>query len=660
MKVKNWHHSGLQYGTAIATSLLVIFTFIQHGNAQSPTSILHLNENQSEYLIGRHLEYLEDPGKSLTIEQVSSPAYSAKFQPSQVNILNFGLKDSSYWVRFTVFNDARPKQEWLLELARPSMNTVSFYTPQPEGSFSNIVTGYVHGFSTRELPYENFVFRLEVPSGQQQTYYLHLQDMALSLPLRIWANQAYLIHAQRSNIKSSLLFGALLALLIYHLLRACLVREPGAIYFICFQLCHLVLLTSIQGYNIHYLRHIPSTVNQFIIPLSITLSVSFQLLFTLKFLHQAPIPGGLSHFGRALVVILMVLSATTFFFGARTLVLILPLVILTYSFSFFYVLLAVLRKYLPARYYLASWSVYLLLSLVAAFHFLGWITFERFTPEYAIQLGSVFMITVQSLALADRVNFFKQENIKVYEKLVHEQNEKLNLQYQLNFTLEEARQELEKRISQRLDELYELNLVLSNEIIKRQHTESELKVLASTDALTGLPNRRHFFELAYKQFAEARRYQRPISIVIIDIDWFKLVNDIHGHLIGDEALKLMSFLIRQVVRESDLAARFGGEEFILLLPETDLIGAHALAERMRTLTESSAFSFEENLIKFTISLGISCRDVFWGNAETLDQLVSQADQALYKAKIRGRNRVMNFERDVFLPLNNLDDSSFTE
>jgi diguanylate cyclase (GGDEF)-like protein len=257
----------------------------------------------------------------------------------------------------------------------------------------------------------------------------------------------------------------------------------------------------------------------------------------------------------------------------------------------------------------------------------------------------VYLVIFQSFALADRIHYYKQEHLNAQNSLILQQKETLGLKDELNTTLENARMELEDRVAMRTRELIELNTQLSEEIAERKNAENELKHLASIDYLTGLFNRRHFFELASQEFVKSIRYHRPLSVVIFDIDIFKQVNDTHGHLVGDQALAHIGKLILEIKREADIPARYGGEEFIILLPETDCASAQIFAERLRQWVEDSPAPCSSNSIHLTISVGVSGKDR-GENTESLDHLISQADEALYKAKRAGRNRVICHQNDL--------------
>jgi diguanylate cyclase (GGDEF)-like protein/PAS domain S-box-containing protein len=166
---------------------------------------------------------------------------------------------------------------------------------------------------------------------------------------------------------------------------------------------------------------------------------------------------------------------------------------------------------------------------------------------------------------------------------------------------------------------------------------SEVQELATTDPLTGLWNRRHFFDLTERECLRARRYRHPFSVVMLDIDHFKQVNDTYGHAVGDQVLKQAAAQCRRVLRKVDIVARYGGEEMIMMLPETSLEGAHMLAERVRNDLETP-IETECGPLAITASLGVACH--YPGDRITLEQLIDRADQCLYAAKQGGRNRVI--------------------
>ncbi|GAB2558902.1 GGDEF domain-containing protein [Rhodanobacter koreensis] len=166
-------------------------------------------------------------------------------------------------------------------------------------------------------------------------------------------------------------------------------------------------------------------------------------------------------------------------------------------------------------------------------------------------------------------------------------------------------------------------------------TERKLRELATKDALTGLSNRRHLLDLAQQEIARARRSIEEVSLILVDIDDFKLINDGHGHDAGDQVLVHASQLFRGICRAQDTVARWGGEEFLFLLPATGQDAVREFAERVRVTIAETRLEHAGESIRFSLSLGVATL----AGSESLDDAISRADSALYRSKTEGRNRV---------------------
>jgi diguanylate cyclase (GGDEF)-like protein len=167
-----------------------------------------------------------------------------------------------------------------------------------------------------------------------------------------------------------------------------------------------------------------------------------------------------------------------------------------------------------------------------------------------------------------------------------------------------------------------------------------LEQLACFDGMTGLNNRRHFLVLAGNEWSRFKRYGRPLALLMIDIDQFKSVNDTYGHDVGDDVIKSVAAALQKHKRTSDIVGRLGGEEFALVLPEATLDSAVTAAERLRHLVAGCTIAVEGRSIAVTVSIGASvCR----ADTAGIDELIKEADIALYEAKRSGRNRVCPFE-----------------
>lgn len=175
------------------------------------------------------------------------------------------------------------------------------------------------------------------------------------------------------------------------------------------------------------------------------------------------------------------------------------------------------------------------------------------------------------------------------------------------------------------------------DITARKEYEKKLTELATTDALTGLPNRRHFLELSGKELKKTARYQNMLSLLMFDIDHFKKINDTYGHDGGDMVLRTVADEMRKVFRETDILGRLGGEEFAVTMPETDLVSAGQAAERFRSAMMAARIKAGIHPITLTVSVGVV--DVR-KDTNDISQMIKKADDLLYEAKRSGRNKVV--------------------
>lgn len=190
-------------------------------------------------------------------------------------------------------------------------------------------------------------------------------------------------------------------------------------------------------------------------------------------------------------------------------------------------------------------------------------------------------------------------------------------------------------------EIYQLkNMALQREIDERKQVQARLEQLANTDELTGLLNRRRFFADVGQYFERAQRCQKPLSILEFDIDNFKQINDTCGHMVGDQVLRVVARRALENIRREDVVARFGGDEFLILLPDAGITLAYRAAERLRKSIVSQPVAIENRLLHLTISIGVASTE--GGTCYTLGDLLKYADQALYSAKQAGRDQVVMY------------------
>jgi diguanylate cyclase (GGDEF)-like protein len=268
--------------------------------------------------------------------------------------------------------------------------------------------------------------------------------------------------------------------------------------------------------------------------------------------------------------------------------------------------------------------------------------FQSAESVNSLQLRSVMCVpliargnTLGAIYIENRSeeNLFTDENLKPLEYFAA----------QAAISIENAilNDELEARVAIRTAELNRINELLRAEIEERKRIEQQLHQLATTDPLTGALNRRHFFELVEQEFDRSQRYGRQISIILVDLDHFKEINDSHGHIAGDQLLQAVANRFTQSLRQMDIFGRYGGDEFVVLLPETNIEQAKLAAERLHKNVTSKAVETSRGSIPLEISIGVASLV----NTDDMEKLLIKTDQALYKAKAEGRNRVVVFEEE---------------
>jgi len=201
-----------------------------------------------------------------------------------------------------------------------------------------------------------------------------------------------------------------------------------------------------------------------------------------------------------------------------------------------------------------------------------------------------------------------------------------------------SRSMLQLSASYRQIKAHERDLARQNELLSQQ--KHQLHLAATTDQLTGVYNRAFLMDHLDREFANSRRHGHPFTCLLIDIDLFKSINDLHGHLVGDEVLRHTAQLLAASVRKGDLLARYGGEEFVVLLRNTTAVEGASLAESLRIAVDDAVYRYDNLTLRVSISVGVAETQLDEAMNDTA--LLMNADKAMYAAKRKGRNRVVIF------------------
>jgi PAS domain S-box-containing protein len=385
------------------------------------------------------LEILEDPSGELTIDQVASPEFDARFSPSQEEVPNYGFTDSVYWVRLSLKNETRLTDEWLLEQGFANTHYVYLYTPLPEGDeFAVKQTGTLRPPTTRDISHPRIIFNLAIPPQSQQTYYLRFQNGAsMTLPLTLWTQKAFLDNALVEQIAHGVFFGVLIGLLFYNLFLLVSLREASYLYFVILLASLILEEATYEGYLLLYAPPNLFFVNRYFIPLFFSLLIASMVLFSDTFLE---LKKRLPKFHWVNLVILAVWGALIFLtpFTSYHVIanLMAPWAVVSLLAAFIAGIGSWRRGFRPARFFLIAW-----LGLIASF---VWLLLVRlgispstFFSENIYRLGYLWMAVCWSIALADRINLLKAEREKAnlelqaserrYRQLVEKMNDGLGV-----------------------------------------------------------------------------------------------------------------------------------------------------------------------------------------------------------------------------------------
>ena len=401
------------YCRILSICIFVIFlqraSVVAQGKNQPVSPIVILKDEQGKYPLGLHLEILEDKKKQWTIDDVILPEIAHQFTPSQDEIPNLAITQSAYWIRFSVRDESKQIQQWLLEMSFPTMEHLTFYQPLIDKSgFEIKQTGSLFPFNTRDVSHPHFIFKLALSPNTEQTFYLRFEsDLAMTIPLTLWSQEAIAQKNQTEHLSFGLLYGALLIMLSYNLFLYFFLREKSYLYYVLFLVCFIVFKSSLDGFGQQYLWPNLSWRRYIISPIFAMLLTTSALKFTSVFLEtkeQLPklhklINLCLIGLGTFIPIILFI----------RMNVIAVPAVILL-LLSFFTMLIvgftAYKRHYHQAEYFLLAWLIFLIsfIALVLArFDLIS----STFLTNYGFQVGVAWMVLFLSLALADRINILK-------------------------------------------------------------------------------------------------------------------------------------------------------------------------------------------------------------------------------------------------------------
>lgn len=591
--------------------LVLLALSCQGSQARVPDSPLRLGPDQGIVRLEPHTLWLHDPDGTLSLEDVRARAESGDFQRLPKDRSTFGYRDGALWFHFSATNLGPGRERWIFAIEYALLDHVALYRIDPDGRLTERLSGDRTPFASRDLALRNLNFELMLPPGQATDFYLRVvSESSIQVPMVLARPDAYMQSLLPGHIGLGLYYGIQIALLMYNLILWISVRDRNFLWYVLYAGTLGMLLLALNGLAFQYLwPQFPDWAN-LAIPIGIALSNLCMLQFSRSFLELARHAPRADRLLRASMLAAGAPLVAAWLLPYRVVIQYQTVLALLLAPIILAAAVSCLRRYAPARYFTVAWSALLLGVMVYAAVSLGLLPKTPLT-EYSMQIGSATEMILLSFALAYRINLLKAENERIQG---------------------EAREQLEARVRARTAEL---NATLG----RLEDANRRLQDFSRRDGLTGLFNRRHLDDLLVQHCQQAREKVQPLSLLMLDMDHFKRINDLSGHLTGDDCLRAMAQLIeRKASAVGGIAARYGGEEFAIVLPNTGLDATRAFAEELRAETRRLRIDgLATGLESLSVSIGLHASPPGYPcNAANMLRL---ADSALYAAKRGGRDRV---------------------
>ncbi len=578
-----------------------------------------------------NVRYIVDPREQMTLSEVMS--VSDNKWTSTTNPINLGMHHAPYWFQFNVSPTANSNAQYLLEISYPLLDDVMVAvfdkgTNKPRVTYHS---GDAHLFSQRPVAHRSLLFPLP-SSAQPLTIYVRAKTAGtIRLPLRIWQEREFIEHTPKQSLVMGVFFGFLAAMGVSNLFLFVTTRSRSFLAYSGYVFSLGLALASLHGFGYAYLWPEQAWFQERAVAIFANATIVFALIFTRMLLPvnlylprmDTALKFGAILFSLNIAIGLLIPYAMLI----KVFLLMLSVVVmLTLSLG---VWLSV-KGVVIARYFSLAWAVLLLSGLTASLDNLHLIDLS-ISSNYLVMLGASIETVLLAFVVAISYSHNRDEMFEAQAKALNEEKNANRAKEDLLEVQQRYQTDLEYQVEERTLEL---------EVALRELSEAnrELETLNTIDSLTGIKNRRHFDKRLKAEGRRSRREQTPLSLVMIDIDHFKSINDRFGHMAGDACIKYVALMLRDMLRRpSDDVCRIGGEEYALILPNTDVDGAHLVVENMRQRLASAPVEFETQPIQLTMSAGVATAVIEYEAHEL--ELLKFADKQLYLAKQAGRNQV---------------------
>mgnify|MGYP000391397546 CR=1 FL=1 len=558
---------------AVISSFYIVIILVLFSSASFAASI-DIQQLPSN-AIGEYFAIYPEEDERLVVADIQALILKQKGQYYAEPHLNFGLWSKPIWLVTTLHNNHQQPMVKRLTLSTSWIDEFDVYLVKNDEIFAQYQLGDQYPYHQREIDSRYFSLDLTVPVGESQLIIRVASPDPLALPIYLQNIHAQQTMALAESYRYGFVYGSIIVLMLYNLLLALSLKSRDNLYYSVYMLAFLLMNFSYSGHSYQLFWTESAEMQKWGNPIFMLLFNVAGLLFARSFLNLA---NTLPRINKWLTPIIFgVASALVLGIAIdnHTFVIFLAfLAMLIFTFTMMALgIAAYLNKIKAAEYFLIATIMGVGGALITCLTVWGIIEYSPYA-YMAIDFGMIVEATLLSLALANKFNQAEED----------------------------------KLIAQKM---------------------------ANLDPLTDLCNRRAFYKVALQYFQQNHQQPVPISIIMFDLDNFKPINDTYGHKVGDEVLKSVSEALKNQARKVDLIARWGGEEFIALLPETDLQTACAIAERYKLAINSLVITQDD--IGISASIGVAASDT---QSESVEQIISLADDKLYQAKAQGKNCIV--------------------
>lgn len=578
------------------SALLAVCASLALSAPPAAAAAISLLDASDDAPLGLHADVLQEFDRPLSLDAARAAWKDRQFRPGAQPVVNLGIGARPVWLRIAVSNPGSEAGWRRLQIENAWLDDVAVHFVDQDGRVSHARTGDRRPFADRPLARRFFAFDHAFAPGTTEIYIRAESPDPLVLPVFLLTDQQADARDRQQAFSYGIVYGFLIALLAYNAVLFSSLGDRRYLLYSCFLGVFLALNTAYTGHAYAWFWPDSPALQQWIIPLLMMACGVIGLRFATCFLQtRERTPRAHRLIGRFIgsALIAFALAALAGKDQAPALVIAFAFITL-FSAAMIALGIAAWRAGVASSGYFLTASVASMVGTASTA-----LTVWGFVPYTdagfrAAEFGMLIDATLLALALGARFRFVQ---------------------------LEKVLSELSR------DELADNNQKLSE-------TLREVERLASTDRLTGLWNRLHVERVAAAEMERATRYRHSTSLLLFDIDHFKRVNDRFGHRAGDETLVGLASVMRRRLRDSDLAARWGGEEFLVLMPNTGLADATLAADKLRRQVAAELATPDGQPV--TISIGVA---EWRGDGESLDAWIVRADRVLYLAKENGRNRV---------------------